>query len=61
MTDPDVRKLAVGLLLFAVSTALVLGPGTVAPSLPVALAAVGTLGLAAAALLVGTADAGRPV
>jgi uncharacterized YccA/Bax inhibitor family protein len=61
MTDTDTTKVGLGLVLLAVSTILIFGPGTVSVSLPVALITVGTLGLAAGALLVGTSESGRPV
>jgi len=57
----DTTKVGLGLALLAISTILVFGPGTVSVSLPVALIAIGTLGLAAGALLVGTSEPGRPV
>ncbi|WP_123538800.1 hypothetical protein [Halosimplex salinum] len=61
MTETDTRKVAFGLLLLAVSTVLVFGPGTLGAGVPVVAIAAGTLGLAAGALLVGTSDPGRPV
>lgn len=61
MSETDTRKVGLGLLLLAVSTVLVFGPGTAGLSVPAALVAAGTLGLAAAALLVGTSEPGRPV
>jgi len=61
MTDTDSTKVGLGLVLLAVSTVLIFGPGTVGAALPVALITVGTLGLAAGALLVGTSESGRPV
>ncbi|WP_436932635.1 hypothetical protein [Halosimplex halobium] len=61
MTETDSRKIAFGVVLLAISTVLIFGPGALSVSLPVAAIAAGTLGLAAGALLVGTADPGRPV
>jgi len=61
MTDTDSRKIGLGLVLLAVSTILIFGPGTVGTALPAALLAIGALGLAAGALLVGTSEPGRPV
>ena len=61
MTETDTRKVGLGLLLLLVSTVLIFGPGTVASAAPVVLIALGTLGLAAGALLVGTSRPGRPV
>lgn len=61
MTETDVRKVGVGLVLLVASTVLIFGPGTLGMELPLVLVTAGTLGLAAGALLVGTADGGRPV
>lgn len=61
MTDTDTRKIALGLLLLAVSTVLIFGPGTLGSALPLFLLVAGTLGLAAGALLVGTSGRSRPV
>ena len=61
MTDTDTRKVAFGLLLLAVSTVLIFGPGTLSLAVPVVALAAGTLGLAAGALLVGISEGGRPV
>jgi hypothetical protein len=47
--------------LLAVSSVLIFGPATLSSSLPLALVALGSLGLAVGALLVGTAEGGRPV
>ena len=54
MTDTDTRKVAFGLLLLAVSTVLIFGPGTLSLAVPV-------VALAAGALLVGISEGGRPV
>ncbi|MFB6140355.1 MAG: hypothetical protein ABEJ26_07955 [Halosimplex sp.] len=63
MTDTDTRKVAFGVVLLAVSTVLIFGPGALglASVIPAAAIGAGALGLAAGALLVGTADGGRPV
>ncbi|WP_436909323.1 hypothetical protein [Halosimplex marinum] len=61
MTETDSRKVAFGVVLLAVSTVLIFGPGALSVGLPVVAIAAGTLGLAAGALLVGTSDPGRPV
>jgi len=61
MTTTDSRKVAFGLLLLAVSTVLIFGPGALDVAVPIFAIAAGTLGLAAGALLVGTSDSGRPV
>ncbi|WP_436928076.1 hypothetical protein [Halosimplex amylolyticum] len=61
MTETDTRKVAFGLVLLAVSTVLIFGPGTLGAAVPFAAIAAGTLGLAAGALLVGTSSDGRPV
>ena len=61
MTTTDSRKVAFGLLLLAVSTVIIFGPGALDVTVPIFGIAAGTLGLAAGALLVGTSDPGRPV
>jgi hypothetical protein len=61
MTETNSRKVVLGLFLLAISSVLVFGPGVVATATPVVLIAMGTLGLAAGALLVGTSSSGRPV
>ena len=63
MTETDSQKIALGVLLLGVSTLLVLGSGTglLSGALPIGVAALGSLGLAAGALLVGTSNQGRPV
>jgi hypothetical protein len=61
MTETDTRKVAFGVVLLAISTVLIFGPGTLGVAVPVAAIAAGALGLAAGALLVGTSDPGRPV
>ena len=61
MVDTDTRKVGFGLLLLAVSTVLIFGPGTLGVAVPVVAIAAGSLGLAAGALLVGTSGSGRPV
>ncbi|QLH81821.1 hypothetical protein [Halosimplex pelagicum] len=61
MTETDTRKVAFGVVLLAISTVLIFGPGALSVGVPVAAIAAGTLGLAAGALLVGTSDPGRPV
>jgi len=57
----NATKIGIGLVLLAVSSLLIFSPGAVSIGLPTALLAVGTLGLAVAALLVGTSEPGRPV
>jgi len=54
-------KIAVGVVLLVVSSALILGAGLQGSPVPVAAAAVASLGLAAGSLLVGTSEGGRPV
>ena len=61
MAPTDTRTVAVGVVLLAVSTVLVLGLATLGTAPPLVLVTLGTLGLAAGALLVGTAGGGRPV
>jgi hypothetical protein len=61
MAETDSRKVAFGVVLLAISTVLIFGPGALGVAVPIAAIAVGTLGLAAGALLVGTSDSGRPV
>jgi hypothetical protein len=61
MTETDTRKVAFGVVLLAISTALIFGPGALGVAVPVVAIAAGSLGLAAGALLVGTSDPGRPV
>jgi len=61
MTETDTRKVAFGVVLLAISTVLIFGPGALDVAVPVVAIAAGTLGLAAGALLVGTSDPGRPV
>jgi len=57
----DTRKVALGVLLLVVSSALILGTGTIDIGIPTVAAALAALGLAAGALLVGTSEDGRPV
>ncbi|MFC7027509.1 hypothetical protein ACFQJ5_07780 [Halomicroarcula sp. GCM10025324] len=57
----DKRKVILGGVLLAVSTALILGTGPLGVSVPLVGAAIAALGLAAGALLVGTSEEGRPV
>jgi hypothetical protein len=61
MANTNSQKIGIGLVLLLVSTALIFGTGTLGAALPLVLITLGTLGLAAGALLVGTADGGRPV
>ncbi|MBV0900662.1 hypothetical protein [Haloarcula salina] len=57
----DTRKVALGVLLLVVSSALILGTGTIDIGIPTVAAGLAALGLAAGALLVGTSEEGRPV
>lgn len=61
MSETDVRKVGLGVVLLVVSTGLLFGPANLVPALPAVLLVVATMGLAAGAFLVGTADTGRPV
>jgi len=62
MTETDVRKVTAGALLLAVGTVIIFGPGVLSSSVPAAVVALGALGLAAGALLLGSSDDGtRPV
>jgi len=57
----NVTKVSLGLMLLAVSSIIVFATGIVDGSIPVLLAAIGALGMAAGTLLFGTGDEGRPV
>jgi len=57
----DTTKIGVGVVLLVISSALILGTGTVNLGLPLLTMSVAALGLDGGALLVGTADGGRPV
>ena len=57
----DTRKVAAGALLLLVSTALILVTGTSGLAVPLVVATVATLGLAAGSLLLGTSENKRPV
>jgi hypothetical protein len=63
MSETDTQKVALGVLLLAVSSVLVLGTSSdlLSSALPTAVLAIGALGLAAGALLVGTSGSERPV
>jgi hypothetical protein len=61
MSDVDVRAIGLGVLLLGVSTALIFGPDTIGVAVPVALVALGALGVAAASLLPNAGDRHRPV
>jgi len=61
MNDVDVRKIGLGVLCLGVGTALVLGPDSVGVGVPVALVALGTLGLAVAGVVSAVLDDRRPV
>ena len=54
-------KTLLGVLLLIASTVLIFGLATLNTQMPLVLGAIGVLGMAAAALLVGTANEGRPV
>ncbi|WP_331235923.1 hypothetical protein [Natronorarus salvus] len=58
-TDQKMVVLGVGLI--AASTAILIASGTLTLDVPLALAAIGTLGLAAGSLLVGVSEGGRAV
>jgi len=57
----DTTKIGLGVILLLISSVLILGTGLQGLQLPVVGASIAALGLAAGALLVGTADDGRPV
>jgi hypothetical protein len=58
---PNTAKIGLGALLLLVSSGLILATGTLGSALPVVSASIAALGLAAGALLVGTAEDGQPV
>lgn len=57
----DQNKIYAGIVLLVVSTIALLAAAMVDLSIPLALAAVATTGLAVGSLLVGTSGEGRPV
>jgi len=57
----DRRKVLLGAVLLFASSALIFGTGTVSIGMPALGATAAAFGLAAGALLVGTAGDGRPV
>lgn len=57
----NTTKVGLGALLLLVSSVLILATGTFGSAVPVVSASVAALGLAAGALLVGTAEDGQPV
>ncbi|HKJ60003.1 MAG TPA: hypothetical protein VKA37_12295 [Halobacteriales archaeon] len=57
----NTTKVAIGLVLLAVSSAIVFATGLAGNTIPYALASAASLGMAAGTLLFGTADEGRPV
>ncbi len=62
MSRTNLRQILLGALLLVVGSAVVLGVGSgLTASFPKIVASLAALGLAAGALLVGTADPGRPV
>lgn len=63
MAETDTRKVALGTLLLAISSVLILGTGvgSLGSTVPVAAVTVAAFGLAAGAVLIGTSDPGRPV
>jgi hypothetical protein len=59
--DQNSTKIGLGVVLLLVSTVLILGTGIQNVSLPTVAGSLAALGLAAGALLVGTAGDGQPV
>lgn len=57
----DMRKVGIGVLLLAVSTAIIVGTGQLGSGGHPLLASLAALGLAAGALLIGTSEDARPV
>ncbi|WP_168192927.1 hypothetical protein [Halostella pelagica] len=57
----NTKKVALGVVLLAVSSAILLATGVLQESALLIPAAIASLGMAAGALLVGTAGSGRPV
>ncbi|MFC6732044.1 MULTISPECIES: hypothetical protein [unclassified Haladaptatus] len=54
-------KVTLGMLVLAISSVVLLGVSFLGSPVPVALAALAALGMAAGSLLVGTSESGRPV
>ncbi|WP_276248120.1 hypothetical protein [Haladaptatus sp. YSMS36] len=54
-------KVTLGMLVLAISSVVLLGVSFLGSPVPVALAAIAALGMAAGSLLVGTSESGRPV
>jgi hypothetical protein len=61
MSDVDVRKTGLGVLFLGVGTALVFGPDSLGAAVPVALVALGALGLAVTGVVSAALDGLRPV
>lgn len=57
----DTRKAGIGALLLLASTAVLLSTGTMGTTVPTLLGAVGAVGLAVGALLVGLSEEGATV
>lgn len=57
----DTKQVGLGALLLLVSSAILLATGTIGTGIPLVLAAVAALGMAAGSLLIGTSGEGRPV
>jgi len=55
------RKVGLGIALLLISSVLIFAPGPLGIGGPIAIITLGTLGLAAGALLVGTSASERPV
>lgn len=55
------EKTILGIVLLVASTATIFGLATLNTQVPLVLGAIGVLGMAAAALLIGTSVEGRPV